>query len=749
MENPDRDISKGDMHLLIKQKQQPHVWVFSPKLWLYSMSKDHKNNWWNRTLRNLGEAPVIFDSTQIDATVLQMGLFLQSKGHFHYDINTDIEPSSKRQKTSVVYHINTGDVYRLNNISLKVEDNNLKPLFADWHNQTLLHKGMFYDVEVFDNERKRITEMLLDKGFFAFNKSYIDFEIDSSFENQQMDVTLFVRKMKKEMPNGSIQTFSHPKYFINDVFIVPSDHIITPDEELGAKDTTIFTTEPTRFDSLSHHYYFLHDKPISIAPGTITQKIFLTPGNIFRKKDMEQTYNNLTQMKVYKYIHIEVEDVPTDSFALPSDEQLLNCRIDLIPAMKHTSSVEAEFTTSSNEYGIAGNIAYQNKNIFGGAELFSIKLRGAAELQALFNKETDASAFLFETYELQLDGNLEIPRFLAPISQNRISKNFRPKTLFNIGFNYQDKREDYYRYMVTSSFGYSWRNARSTHNFYPIEANSISIFPTDSFQQQINDMSETSPRLKYQYDDHFILDLRYIYTFSSQTININQSFNFLRASAEAAGNGLYLMSTMLNADKNSDGFYQFFNQAYAQYIRFELDMKRQFYLGTDKWFVLRGLFGLGIPYLNSKALPYEKGFYGGGTNNMRAWPLYLLGPGSYSDPTNSNMERVGDNTIVINGEFRFPIYKYFKGALFIDSGNIWLDTPSDQYPGGEFKWDKFVYDFAIGGGFGARVDLGFFLIRLDMALPLRDPAQEKGAKWVVEKNQWRDIVFNFGIGYPF
>jgi outer membrane protein assembly factor BamA len=158
--------------------------------------------------------------------------------------------------------------------------------------------------------------------------------------------------------------------------------------------------------------------------------------------------------------------------------------------------------------------------------------------------------------------------------------------------------------------------------------------------------------------------------------------------------------------------------------------------------------GIGIPYGNAEVLPLEKGFYGGGSNGMRGWVLRRLGPGSYSNPDDT-FDKMGDIHLEANVEYRFPVYRFFKLGLFLDAGNIWLLNENESYPGGVFKFGKFYKDIAIDGGLGIRLDFNFFVLRVDAAIPLRDPAMPEDQRWTFSYWQFKDILFNFGIGYPF
>ena len=184
-------------------------------------------------------------------------------------------------------------------------------------------------------------------------------------------------------------------------------------------------------------------------------------------------------------------------------------------------------------------------------------------------------------------------------------------------------------------------------------------------------------------------------------------------------------------------------------MRSDLEYRHYFILNTFSTLVMRFAAGGGYAYGNSRELPFEKSFYSGGANSVRAWSIYNLGPGSSVPSANAQIDKTGDINGEGNVELRFPIYSYLKGALFLDAGNIWLNKKNDQMPGAEFKGNRFYKEFAVGTGFGARFDFSFFILRLDMAVPMRDPSKRTGERWVFSKLKKEHIQFNLGMGDHF
>src|SRR5690606_25159060 len=113
-------------------------------------------------------------------------------------------------------------------------------------------------------------------------------------------------------------------------------------------------------------------------------------------------------------------------------------------------------------------------------------------------------------------------------------------------------------------------------------------------------------------------------------------------------------------------------------------------------------------------------------NDQRAWQARTLGPGNYNrsilteDLRNRlrNLDQLGEIKIFSNFEYRFKLLNDFfgaklKGATFTDIGNIWRLKESAENPGGEFKFNKFLGQMAIGAGAGLRFDLQYFVFRFD------------------------------------
>jgi len=726
----------GDFALLQRQEPNSRFAMMRFRLRTYNSANPERDSRWTRFLQRVGEPPVVFDSLIADRSVRQMQQHLINNGHFNseiYYINQTLRRRSQQMR--LVFRIDPGQGYHYRNVSIEVRDDSLRHLFDDWSNQALISPGQPYSVEVLEAERLRVTRKLQNLGYFDFRRDNIEFSVDSALNTYQMDITMIVNPPR----TGG----NHQIYKFADVYIFPDQRASFAGQKQF--DTTTVRLPKSRRDTIFRNYHFVHTRPLQIRPNVIASKLAIQPGMPFSPISVDRTYENLLDLRMFRSTNIMIHPKPIDT-NIENPQFLLNTTIEMQQAVSNAWAVEFDVMTTDGLQGSAINTSLQSRNLFGGAEIFSIRLRGLIELQYLWNRGDRERDRLVDNYDIGISATLEIPRFISPFD---IRQTFaqRTRTLISLSYSYRWRPELYNRWVVGASFAYSWRQPRSTHILFPLDVNLVNISLDPEFEDRI--LALNNRRLRDQYADHFIFATRYSFSFSGEQPGRSRSFNAFRFSVESSGNSLFLLSNLINAQQNEDGQFQFLHLAYAQYVRGDADFRRHWRLTDNQSIVTRLMGGVGFAYGNTTVLPYEKGFFAGGSNNVRAWPMNRLGPGSFSAPDGSNMEHIGDIVLVGNIEYRFPIAGAFKGALFVDAGNIWFRNENEGFPNSEFRWRNIPRDLAVGGGFGLRWDLGFFVMRLDMAMPLRDPAMPIGEKWIIQNPQMRSLMFNFGIGYPF
>jgi outer membrane protein assembly factor BamA len=405
-----------------------------------------------------------------------------------------------------------------------------------------------------------------------------------------------------------------------------------------------------------------------------------------------------------------------------------------------------EGTNSGGDLGLRGGLVFSNKNLFKGAEVLRLRFNGGIEAQHISKVAIgdNTSSSIFNTTELGVDANIYFPRFLSPVALRTFAKEYQPKTNVSIGFSDQ-KRTYYSRTILKAAFGYDWMTKPTIqHLFTPVNLSSVKVNPSPAFQEYLDEQS--NQRFKDQYSDHLIFSAKYSFIFNNQNVNKLNDFIYYRANIESAGNILAIFNKTPLLDPVND-YHTLLGIRYSQYLKFDHDFRYYHLLTSEHRIIFRTMMGIGLPYGNSEEMPFEQSFYAGGANGMRGWKLRQLGPGSFSGSV--DIERIGDVQLEFNVEYRFPVWEYLKGALFVDAGNIWTLQEKPYYTNGSFDVKTFYEELAIDAGIGFRFDFSFFIFRLDTAIPLRDPEYSKDQRWRFKTLQFNQLVWNFGIGYPF
>jgi outer membrane protein assembly factor BamA len=364
------------------------------------------------------------------------------------------------------------------------------------------------------------------------------------------------------------------------------------------------------------------------------------------------------------------------------------------------------------------------------------------------------------SYEIGTRGELDLPKFAVPFRLGNVSGLFVPKTRIVLGLNLLDRLQYYQLFSTDASFGYDWKASLGTeHNLNLL---SITFVRLTNTTQAFNDLLSVNPLLQESFEDQFIIGQNYSFTYNDQLEKDQKNHVYFKGSMDFSGNLLQLAQSMFYEHKATPEFpYEIFGTTYSEYCKFDIDMR--YYDNTvdqTSSFANRLIAGIGIPYGNSAAMPYVKQFYIGGSNSVRAFSAWGLGPGSYKTPdsiaTKSFLYQAGDIKLEANTEYRFPIVSILKGAVFVDAGNIWLLRDDPARPGGRFSVTTFLDQIAVGTGFGLRLDLSFFIIRCDLAFPLRIPYLPEGDRWVIKQialgdPSWRtnNLMLNIAIGYPY
>ncbi len=759
-------VSKDDLKGIIKQKPNRKILgLFRFHLWLYNLvdkekTEKKKAEWVRKTelkniiqksqgkkeidtdklifrekLLNIGEEPSILDSSLTERTRKQFSLYLFRKGFFNASVSDTTE--YKKKKANVYYTIHCGEPYVVRNISYLSKDPVLNVLLSDAKSNSLLKSGSRYDEDEIEKERERISNEFRNKGYYFFNKNYITIEVDSSLGTREVDLFIYANRINENVDQSlSLDPENHHPYTFSNIYI---------QTDYNLKEPTAIPKDTVSFND----YYFLSNSSAEqFRKEAILRAVFIKKGELFEQKDLDYTYSRLLDLSVFKFIKIIFTEVPRNDL---QTNYLLDVNIQLTPIPKQDYTIETEATHAGGNLGLAGSFGYRNKNTFKGAELFEFKIKGAVEALRNFN-DSDAvkKLFFFNTFEVGPEANLSIKKFLfIPESiTKRTSRYINPKTNLSLSFNYQD-RPDYTRRILNASFGYSWQqSATQSWALYLADVNSVQVELSQAFSDKLSQSFDLN--LLNSYRTHLTPAGRITYVFTNQSVKPNRSFWYFKGNFESAGNIIApLISNVTNEKLNSEGRKTITRIPFAQYVKPDIDLSFHQRLNQHNTLVYRVAMGWGIEGPNSSFLPFEKSFFGGGANSIRAWQARTLGPGSYKNII--NIEQAGDMKFESNIEVRSAIFRVLEGAAFVDAGNIWNYHDDPARPGSLFNPKNFANELAIGAGIGLRFNFSFFILRLDGAVKLHDPALDLDDRWVYSKQKFslKDITPNLAIGYPF
>ncbi len=726
------DFEKRELNDYIKQKPNKKIIFWRFYLSLYNLSSPEKDNGFHNWLRRIGEPPAVYDEDLMLKSTEQLSLFMRNKGFYDVEVSDTTEYHKKRAK--VIYKLVPNEPYRIRDITYFFEDATLAHMVLTDTASNKFRVGELFDVDVLQEERLRIETILRDSGYYAFNRDFIYFEVDSALNSHQVDVTLGISNFPRTNSRGRMVSSSHPVFTIRDVHIMTDFNAMNMG---GDNDAETLTSDTVLYDSI-HLVY--SGKP-NIRPGMVTQKNYIIPGTLYDASDVNRTYRNLSSLSAFRMVDIRFREVE-------GEKPQLDCDVKVVPATRQSYSVKLEGTNSAGNIGAAASVSYRHRNLFGGSEQFDLSFLGAIENIKSTSDIVDSSyTGPSIMQEFGVEARLRIPKFLLPVKTDQFIRRYNPQTNLRLSYNYQ-KRPDYIRTLANASFGYDWKgNDKLIHRVYPIEASLIlTPYKSDSLKNWLE-----GKYLFYSYEPHLIIDTRYSMVWSNQKLLKNQSFQDIRFNLETAGNLLYGGFNAFSAYPDS-GNYQVLGVDFAQYVKADIDFRSYIFLYEDISLVLRGFAGVGFAYGNSTAMPFEKQYFSGGANSIRAWQVKNLGPGSYIDKDETAYpNQTGDVKLEANMEYRFKLFWKLEAALFMDVGNIWSLSSEDDRVGAGFELNRFYKELAVGTGVGTRAVFSFLIFRFDLGIPLRSPYAIEGSNWLIGNSgvSGNDLTFNVAIGYPF
>lgn len=687
---------------------------FPVGLWVY-------NNWSNPPsglkhwlYEKLVEQPVLIDDVRPELRTKMIEDMLDDNGYFRAAADYKLLYSSKnKKKARILYRINTGPAYLLDSIYMLPDTCHLyHKIDSVAMKSKYLKRGERYCVDSLSAERTRIANAVRNYGYYYFRPEYIEYLADSMVGAQRIALKMAIAS---STPAEALR-----RYRTGDVTIY-----VNRNEGGGVPDT--FETRRGTVVQMM---------PSRLRREVITECVAFREGKVFSVRDMNRTQSYLSRLGIFNAINMTVYPDSTGA------KDLLNVAVECTFDAPLEASIEANVASKSNSYlGPGLTFGVTNRNLFGGGEQLSVNLTGTYEWATGGNSGEKSS--VFNSYEVGLSAALSFPRLLAPnfIPRTRRYVNWTRITLDASLLN----RPHYFKMAeFSTSFNYDWRPSRrstSTLTLFKMAYTKL-LHTTPDFDS----IMDANPAVALSFRNQFVPQIGYSYTWD-RAINKNNHLNW-QFSVTEAGNIFWSIWELTG----SKGEKKLFGTPFSQFVKGTTQLVYSHRLGGTHWLVTRAGVGAAHAYGNSSQVPYSEQFYIGGANSVRAFTVRSVGPGSYRPEDageNGYFDQTGTFKFEFNMEYRFPLYGMFRGAMFVDAGNIWLLENDPLRPGSRLKASSFFKDLAVGTGVGLRFDMGMLVVRGDLGIGIHLP-YDTGKSGYYNMPKFKDsLAFHLAIGYPF
>lgn len=714
-------------------------------LFIYNLFNTKRGKYKTEKIRNVGEPPNIVDTSLVELSGQHIEGFLVNKGFFDAKVLPDIKV--RKKKATIHYNVQSGPSYNLGEIQHTIKDSALEKIYTrEVIPESKLESGNRYDMSDFIWQRELAYEKFKNHGYYDYVRQYMQVEVDTLGHSGQADIEIEVDTPETGEP--------HQIYHLRDIYISVHHAEQNTDYTKGKLDTNfniIFSDQTGKFKL----------KPLS-------RYVFLNKGDTYSLEAENLSYDRLYEMNGFRSVKIEYEKV---------DSTKLDVYYDLVPRQVMGNQIEGEYTFSSGMSGFNIGNTFSHRNVFGGAEQLDIKLRYGVLFDPRLSGGLSQKVF---NNDVQLGINLTIPRIWVPFYTRSVGRFGLAKTTLSSNFQLFNQLKTYYNRYFINTLNYSWyESIYKQHSLSPIVLEYRKGRLNKDFENQLTEDGYLL-YVRSNNREYFGLGAQYSFTLNAPKLLRKETFSFFRGSLETSGNLLSILGNSFSFKRNELGERMLFEVPYLQYAKAEVDFRRYLHFSGQRQLVLRANAGVALPYgNNSSLLIFEKSFYGGGINGMRAWQARTLGPGNYNREgvpeylrlNLRNLDQLGELKLEANAEYRFRLLNNFfgaklNGATFLDMGNIWRLQENELNPKGEFLARDFWKQIAIGTGLGLRFDMDYFIVRLDMGLKVKDPQFEGNKQWVIQDlfrakefkrayfqthspDRYNFIQYNLGVGLPF
>ena len=685
--------------------------------------------------------PAVFDSINVDRSKTFMSALLSANGYLNPVITDTFKIDTVRDqyRVTVDFFVNPGKVFRLDSIGYDLQTPELQQLALQNLDKTFLKKGDPYSLQNISTELDRLLSIFRDHGYYKISKEDVFAErdtvvaalIDPTIDPFEQVRLLEELRRRRENPTMTVvikqrsgRDTSHiDKFHVGHITVFPDMSIL---------DDTLQTEKDSA--TVNGIKFFYGSRTFKLP--FVARNIALRPGELYKQSNYFKTINTFTNLGAWQQVDV-------DLFERYDSLPLLDARIRLYPSKKQSLNVDFETSrnvsdalTTGSLFGVGFVVGVHNRNAFRESIQTNTNVRFGIEL----------GTNIVQTAQTIVSHNIAIPRFLKPF---RLANVDDPRTLINVNASYTNRRVLFEVRSANISLGYSWSkkpsplaNKANSWQFFPINVELTDVIKTDSFLK----LEKKIPALRQSFKNGLIVS--FILAFNRQRILETQS-TFYRARLESSG---ALVGFIKSLDQNN----------LRRFLKMDIEFKH-FIKYAKSELAFRTFAGYGFVYGKEGNgpeynLPFFKAFFAGGPYSMRAWPVRRLGPGSsiLYDTGEVKLDRFGDMQLEGNVEYRFNLATIagikLKSAFFVDIGNIWartVDTNDIEIKEAAFNFSRLYKDIAIGAGTSLRFDFDFFLIRLDWAYQLKNPAVSDISNGWFHKIKLLDGQFQLGIGYPF
>ena len=715
--NPQTTISPSTLTSYLKQ--QPNATLFfgwKMLLHIYSLSPKSEGKL-SALLRSAGEAPVIFDPDALEKSKANIDRYLTSQGYYCNQVTDSI--AYRNRQAAVYLRVHLGKQYSISTVRYIISDSTLRYFILTDTLHSLLRNHPVLSETLLERESERIATHLRKLGYYNFTKKHTSFIADTLQGNHTAHLTI-------QFKEGNRADEMALSAAMQQRFTIASIHVFPDWRQEESLQNPIYKSslDSTEYKGIKIYY----KNKLHLRPQVIARVNRLEPKTYYNEQLVNTTYNRFSSLRLFSGVTLQFDATN------PPDESL-NCQIRLTPSKVQGYKINLEASSnSSGLIGLSPALSYFHKNIFKGGEMLTLNFAG--NFQFKFNNPLKST-------ELGASTTLSFPTFLFPVPQSWFG-HYTPQTDISISYGFQ-QRHEFIRNNISVNFGYNWQNGERVYfRFAPTQLNIVRLYNIDStFYQSLHD-----PFLINSYQDHFDLGSSFTLYYTTDNSPVpKKSYFYFRWTTDLSGNSLGLFSKKMQKDPT--GSHLLWGTAYSQYWKNEINSVYTWKPVPEYSVAMRLFGGIGVAYGNSDAMPFEKLFYSGGANSLRAWQARAVGPGSMPlDTTFSIPNQTGDIKLEANIEYRPKLFWKLEGALFMDAGNIWTLRQDLGREAGAFRFKDFHKGIAVAGGVGIRLNLEFVLLRLDLGVSLRNPYLQK---WTLPSQWFKSGAYalQFGVGYPF